>query len=88
MRMQPLSRDREEKEGGVTKIEWESIVGVQASDRNPKEFTISTLPPNKKKGSAVKQGTAQQVVYSCKERNRLLTEIIHMFHLTNDSGIP
>ena len=47
--MQPLSSDREEKEGGVTRIEWDSILSVVASDRNPKEFTISALPPGKKK---------------------------------------
>lgn len=47
--MYPLNRERDEKEGGVTKLEWNSIVSVQASERNPKEFTIFTMPPNKKK---------------------------------------
>jgi hypothetical protein len=48
--MQPLSKERESKESGGTKVEWDSIVSVQASDRNPKEFTIFTIPPSKKKG--------------------------------------
>jgi hypothetical protein len=88
LHMQPLSRDREESEGGVTKIDWDSIVSVQASERNPKEFTIFTMPPNKKKGSSGKQGTPQQEVFSCKERNRLLTEMIHKLHILNDEGKP
>ena len=61
--MQPLSQDREEKEGssasssGITKIEWDSIVAVAASDRNAREFMISTLPPSRKKLPGNKQGT-------------------------------
>lgn len=47
--MQPLSSDREEKEGGVTRIDWDLIISVTASDRNSKEFTILALPENKKK---------------------------------------
>lgn len=49
LQMQPLSSDREEKEGGVTRIDWDLIISVTASDRNPKEFTILALPENKKK---------------------------------------
>jgi hypothetical protein len=47
--MHPLSSDSEEKDGGVTKIDWDSIIGVSASERNHREFTLSVLPPNKKK---------------------------------------
>jgi hypothetical protein len=47
--MQPLSSDREEKDGGVTRIDWDCILSAQASERNPKEFTILSIPPSKKK---------------------------------------
>ena len=93
--MQPLSRDREEREGsntadsnssGITKIEWDSIVSVTASERNGREFTISTLPPNKRKLPGNKQGNPTQHVFTCKERNRLLTEIVHKLHTINNNG--
>jgi hypothetical protein len=81
--MQPLSSDREEKDGGVTRIDWELIIQVQASERNSKEFTISAVPENKKKQQTINKANAQQMVFSCKERNRLLTEIIHKLHIYN-----
>ena len=41
LHMQPLSKDREESEGGVSRVDWESIISVTAHDRNPKEFTLT-----------------------------------------------
>jgi hypothetical protein len=49
LHMQPLSKDREESEGGVSKIDWDSIISVTASERNPKEFTLQIAQG--KKGS-------------------------------------
>lgn len=82
LHMQPLSSDREEKDGGVTRIDWDSILSVQASERNPKEFTISALPNGKKKSQLISnKNNAVQHVFTCRERNRLITEIMHKLHL-------
>jgi len=77
LQMQPLSKDREESEGGVTKIDWDSIVQVQASERNPREFTLFVVQGGKKPLPQKSTQNATQIVFQCNERNRLLTELIH-----------
>ena len=60
----------------VQYIEWDQITQVVASERNSKEFTLSVSSGKKKAANNAYGGT-----FHCKERDRLLTEMIHILHV-------